>query len=256
MIVDADVHISPEKEESHISAEEALRRMDRCGVERALCWLQPPYMREIDEANEYVFQATRRWPERIIGFGWANPRLGLDRARDTVKKCVEEYGFAGVKLNGAQDDYVIDDPELAIPVVEAVAATGKVLAFHVGADAFENTHPFRVGRIATAFPDTRILMVHMGGVGWANLTRSAVEVASEHPNVFLIGSAVRSYPILYAIETLGPERLSFGSDTPFEPMHVEVARYKALLSYLPQSAQEQVMGRNILRILGLQDDKE
>ena len=256
LIVDADVHISPVKEKGYISAEEAIRRMDRAGVERALCWLQPPYIRETDKANKYVFQATRRWPKRIIGFGWANPRLGVEHARDTVKKCIEEYGFAGVKLNGAQDDYVIDDPELAMPVVEAVVAAGKVLAFHTGADAPENTHPFRVAKIAAAFPETKILMVHMGGVGWRNLTRSAVEVALEHPNLFLIGSAVRSYPILNAIEALGPKRLCFGSDTPFEPMYVEVARYKALLSDLAQPAQEQIFGRNILHILGLEGGQE
>ena len=256
LIVDADVHISPVEEKGYISAEEAIRRMDEAGVERALCWLQPPFIRETDAGNEYVFQATRRWPRRIIGFGWANPRLGVEQAKDTVKKCIEEYGFAGVKMNGAQDDYVIDDPALAMPVIETIVATGKAPAFHSGADAPENTHPFRVGKIAAAFPETKILMVHMGGVGWDNLSRSAVEMALEHPNLFLIGSAVRSYPILNAIETLGPKRLCFGSDTPFEPMDVEVAKYKALLSHLPQSAQEQIFGRNILRILELKADQE
>ena len=252
MIVDADVHISPYREGNRISAEEAILRMDRSGVARALCWLQPPYRREIAESNAYVHKAARQWPDRIIGFGWANPMLGVQQARDDARRCIEEYGLAGVKLNGAQDGYLIDDPKLALPVIETIAEVGAVLAFHVGADAFENTHPFRVAKIAAAFPRLRILMVHMGGVGHADLTRSAIEFAGRHANLFLIGSAARSGAILSAIAALGPRRVCFGSDTPFEPMHVEVARYQALLGDLPEVDRGQVMGRNILRILDRQ----
>ena len=255
-IVDADVHISPYGEGNRISADEAVRRMDRSVVDKGLCWLQPPYLKHLEESNEYVFQAGLQWPDRIIGFGWANPRLGVGKAKETVRKCVEEYGFPGVKLNGAQDGYPIDDPEVAMPVIEQIAAAGKVLAFHVGADAFENTHPFRVAKIAEAFPATKILMVHMGGVGHADLTRSAIEFASRHPNLFLIGSAVRSSAILAAIDTLGADRVCFGSDTPFEPMHVEAARYQALLGDLPEQARQRVMGRNILRILGRSENED
>ena len=95
MIVDADVHISPAQESNQISAEEAISRMDRAGVQRAVCWLQPAYMRELDESNKYVFEASKRWPERIIGFGWANPRLGVEKAKTAARTCIEQYGFAG-----------------------------------------------------------------------------------------------------------------------------------------------------------------
>lgn len=101
MIIDADTHISPTGEDaSAITINELLRRMDRAGVDRALAWLRPPYMREINESNAHVYRATRQHPERVLGFGWADPRLGLDKARDAVKRCVEDYGFYGVKLNG------------------------------------------------------------------------------------------------------------------------------------------------------------
>jgi len=147
MIIDADTHISPTAEDGmSITYDDLVRRMDRAGVEKALTWLRPPYLREIDESNAYVYQAVRQFPDRILGFGWADPRLGVERARSMVHRCIDEYGFYGVKLNGAQNSFYIDDPELSLPVIEEIAATGKLLAFHVGADAFEETHPFRVGR--------------------------------------------------------------------------------------------------------------
>ena len=252
MIVDADVHISPTPQGGNsIGIDEALRRMDRSGVDRALVWLQPPYERsEVTAGNAYVYRATREHPDRFIGFGWADPSLGVERALEEVRRCTEEYGFAGVKLNGAQNGFVIDDPEIALPVVDAIAATGTVLALHIGGDAPEQTHPTRAGAIARRRPDLRIMMVHMGGAAFHDLSRSAIEVAAAHQNITIIGSAIRPIPILTAIKRIGADRVCFGSDTPFELMHVEVAKYLALLDgELPSDGRAKVMGGSILRVL-------
>ena len=253
MIIDADTHISPTGEDARaITFEDLLRRMDRAGVDMALTWLRPPYMREIDASNAYVHQAMQAHPDRILGFGWADPRLGLDKARDAVKRCIDDYGFHGVKLNGAQNSYYIDDPQISIPIVEEIARTGKLLAFHVGTDAFEATHPFRVAKIAGMFPGVQILMVHMGGVGHADLSNAAIEMAQECPNLTLIGSAVRAVAVLKAIKTLGADRVCFGSDTPFALMHVEVAKYNALLDgEVTLEEQQMIMAGNIARLVGL-----
>ena len=252
MIIDADTHISSTGEDTYaITCEELIRRMDDAGVDRALTWLRPPYMRDITPSNRYVFEAVRAHPDRLLGFGWVDPHFGLERARDEIKRCLEEYQFFGVKLNGAQNSFYIDDPHLSIPLIETIARYGQRVAFHVGADAFEFTHPFRVGKIAKMFPELTILMVHMGGVGFADLTSAAIEIAKEHPNLILIGSGVRFEAVLRAIHQLGAERVCFGSDTPFSLMHVCVAAYQALLRDLTPFEQDLVMGGNLARVLGL-----
>jgi predicted TIM-barrel fold metal-dependent hydrolase len=253
LIIDADTHISPTGEDANaITIDELLRRMDRAGVAKALTWLRPPYIREIDESNTYVHQAVQQHPDRILGFGWADPRLGLGKAKDAVKRCVEEYGFYGVKLNGAQNSYYIDDPEISLPIVEEIAKTGKLLAFHVGTDAFEATHPFRVAKIAKMYPEVQILMVHMGGVGYADLSNAAIEMAQERPNLTLIGSAVRAVAVLKAVQVLGADRVCFGSDTPFALMHVEVAKYNVLLDgEVTLEEKQKIMAGNIARLMGL-----
>jgi len=253
MIIDADVHISPTSEGGNsITIDELLRRMERAGVDKALTWLQPPYRREVDQANRYVYEATKNFPDRILGFGWVDPNLGVEKAKDMVKKAIYDYGFFGVKLNGAQNNFYIDDLILSFPLIEEIAKTGKLLAFHVGADAYEQTHPFRVGKVAKLFPQTQILMVHMGGASFADLSNAAIEIAQKHTNLILIGSAVRSIPILKAIKTLGASRVCFGSDTPFELMHVEVAKYHALLDgEVSVEEKYQIMAGNIIRLLGL-----
>ena len=139
-----------------------------------------------------------------------------------------------------------------MPVIEAIASAGSVLALHVGADAYDHTHPARVATIARAFPALRILVVHMGGAAFHDLSGAAITVAEEYPNLTLIGSAVRSAPILTAIHTLGAGRVCFGSDTPFELMHVELAKYRALLDgEISPEEMAGVMGGNIARVLGL-----
>jgi hypothetical protein len=252
MIVDADCHISPLKEGPNIPADELLKRMDRAGVDKALVWLAPPYRREIDESNAYVSQAVRAHPDRLLGFGWADPRLGVQKAREMARRCIHQYGFHGVKLNGAQNDFFIDDPKLSMPLVEEIAKTGKLLAFHCGVDAYERTHPFRIAKIARQFPETQILCVHMGGVGFPDLSKAMIEMAQECPNLHLVGSMVHHASVLDAIKTLGTGRVSFGSDTPFALMHVCVAEYNALLDgEVTPEEKAQVMGGNLLRLLAV-----
>jgi len=252
MIVDADCHISPFEEGVNITVEELLRRMDRSGVDKALVWLIPSYMRQIDEANAYVHAAVKAHPDRLLGFGWTDPRLGVQKARDMVRKCVEDYGFFGVKLNGAENDFFVDDPGVSMPVVEEIAATGKLIAFHCGMDAFEQTHPFRIAKIAKRFPERQILCVHMGGVGFPDMSRAVIEMAQECPNVHLVGSMVNHLSVLEAIRSVGARRVCFGSDTPFALMHVCVATYNALLEgETTADGKADVMGGNLLRLLGL-----
>jgi uncharacterized protein len=254
MIVDADTHISPTPQGGNsLTIDELLARMDRAGVDKALTWLQPPYLRnETSAGNAYVYQAMRAHPDRILGFGWLDPHLGRESAEAEIKRGVEEYGFFGFKLNGAQNGFVIDDERLVLPIIEAVARTGKVLAFHIGADSPENTHPTRLGAIARRYPEMRFIMVHMGGAAYPDLSRTAIEVAAEHPNITIIGSAIGPIPILDGIRTLGANRICFGSDTPFELMHVELAKYRELLDgEVSEDEQGMILAGNLLRLIRL-----
>jgi predicted TIM-barrel fold metal-dependent hydrolase len=249
MIIDADCHITPVRGGVNIQGEELLHRMDYAGVDKALTWLQPAYFPDVEAGNALVYEATKKHPDRILGFGWADPHFGIDTAKDQVKRCVEGYGFYGVKLNGAQNYYYIDSEDMALPLIEEIAKTGAILAFHIGTDAYEATHPFRLAKVATRFPETQILCVHMGGVAFHDLSNAAIEFAQECPNITMIGSGVRATGILKAIKTLGADRVCFGSDTPFAMMHVELAMYEALMrDEISEEEKSLILGGNIQRL--------
>jgi hypothetical protein len=251
LIIDADTHIAPTG--GAFTIEEHLARMERAGIDKTLTWLKPDYEGEGIEGHlAYVDEAVQRYPDKILGFGWADPTVGVEHARRMVRRCVEDYGFYGVKLNGAQNDYIIDDPDLALPVVEEIAKTGAMLAFHIGPDAYENTHPLRAEKIARRYPELPILMVHMGMTD-RDMNRAVVEVAGRCPNMYLIGSATDDKAVLYAIQELGADRVLFGTDAPFRRPHVIRAMYEAALRYEVSEAEAaQVMGGNAARLFGLE----
>lgn len=252
MIVDADCHLCSQKfDATAVLADDLIEMMDRAEVDKALVWLRPPYNKDIGPENRAVHDAHAKYPDRLLPLGWTNPRLGREAAEAAITQCFEEYGFLGIKFNGAQDDYVIDDDTVAMPLLEKAAAYGKPIAFHIGADFYENTHPYRLGRIAARFPEIPFLMVHMGGAGVPPLARAAIETARDHDNITLVGSAIAANPIIAALEALGPDRICFGSDVPFAPMHVQLAMFQAIMRDMPEADKAKVLGTNILRVLGV-----
>ncbi|MCL1796678.1 MAG: amidohydrolase family protein [Clostridia bacterium] len=249
MIIDADVHLSL-TERNGLTAEQALRGMDRAGIDRANIWLQPPYMRAIDDANLYIHQAAALHPDRFAPSGWVDPNYGLDRAMETLLRCTDIYGMRVIKLNGAQNSFYIDDEPL-FKLYAALDERKCGLALHIGADFYDFTHPTRAVKIAKAFPDLRILVVHMGGAGVPNLAKASIEAAAACPNMLLVGSAISYLSVMEAIRTLGAGRVCFGSDAPFAMMHVEKAAYDAFLPDVTDSAgYQKVMGENIADFLG------
>ncbi len=253
MIIDADTHISPTGEDfADFALGAHMERMARSGVDKTLTWLKPDYEGTgIEGHNAYVYQAMQRYPDQILGFGWADPTVSVEHAIQMVHRCIDDYGMHGVKLNGAQNGYYIDDPELSLPVIDEIARTGKLLAFHIGPDAYERTHPFRAAKIARAYPEMGILMVHMGMTS-RDMSDAVIEMAQECPNMYLVGSATTAGAVLKAIQILGADRVCFGTDAPFQIQHVVRAMYEALLEdELSESERALVMGGNIARLFAL-----
>ena len=256
MVIDADTHISPQPEGGlSIHAEELIRRMDKAGVDKALTWVHPPYIKtRLNEYVQYVYESTKKFPDRLYGLGWVDPHLGIESAIELTKKCMHEYGFYGIKLNGSQNGYYIDDQELTYPLIEIVAECRGIVAFHSANDDPTHVHPYLVERIAKDFPDTKILLIHMGGESYGkDLSRAAIEAAEHCKNITLVGSEVVKPSLIKALKVLGSNRVAYGSDTPFAHMGAEVAAYKVILEDIgfSKTEKDQVMGKNIAKLIGV-----
>ena len=109
--------------------------------------------------------------------------------------------------------------------------------------------PYRLGRIAQRFPETRFLLIHIGGAGVPSLHRAAIEVAQAHPNITLIASNVQEHAVEMAIQSLGAQRVCFGSDAPFRMQHVQLAMYQAMLRDASNEDKAWFFGKSIAQVL-------
>ena len=95
MRIDADCHLAAPSNGTGIGADELLRRLDQVGVDKAITWPMVSYTRDIAPDNAAIYQARRAHPDRIIPFGGVNPMLGVDVAKDELKRCIERVRGAG-----------------------------------------------------------------------------------------------------------------------------------------------------------------
>ncbi len=252
MIFDTDAHMSPYRNfEKSINAEELVENMARAGIDRSLCWLLPQGVTDVTESNRYIYESTRRYSQ-LVPFGWANIREGTEKAIRDAEQCLGEFGCVGVKLNGAQNEYAIDSAP-ALAVCERIAALGGVIAFHIGVDSPDFTNPLRAGHVADRFPETPVMMVHMGGAGdgTSDCADAVIAVAKQHPNMMLVGSAIRIGRVEQAIRDLGPDRVMFGSDAPFFDAKKCVEDYRAMLARFDAGTAEKVLSGNAGRLFGM-----
>ncbi len=251
MTIDGDTHVSLAG--GGFSLDRQLAALDRARIDKALVWLSPHHYHgaEIAEHNAFIARAARQHPGRLIPFGWADPRVSVENAIEVVRRAADEWGFIGVKLNGAQNNFYIDDPELALPVAEEIAKHGMMIAFHIGPDAYERTHPWRAAHVAKRFPETPVLLIHMGMTS-GEMNRAVCEAAEECPNMILVASATGDVEALAAIRRLGASRVCFGSDWPFRKIHVVRAMFEASLpDDLSTAEMELFMGGNLQRLFRL-----
>lgn len=249
--IDADTHISSEKTSIRISAEQLVEQMDRIGISRSLVWLHPNQREDEDcdfEAqNRYIYESSQRYPDRLLPVGWVNPRVyDFSQIQEQILRQTGEYGFQGIKMNGAQNFYDLLDPIISLPVIEAIARQHVFLAFH--SDANIKTHPDKIASLAGLYPEVPILLVHMGQPA----CQAAIAAAEQHDNILLIGSGMPVLsPVLMAVRTLGSKRVCFGSDAPFSDAETAAANYRSLLEgQISDSEMEDVIGGNLLRFFG------
>jgi predicted TIM-barrel fold metal-dependent hydrolase len=246
-IVDADTHLIHDKPNiPSIDLDGIVRRMDACGVDRAIVWPSSNYDRAMAPDNAVVAEGARRHRDRLIGFGRLNPRLGLEDNLAEVDRCRNTLGLRGFKFIPHLDDYPIDSERLVFPIIERAASLGAVIGIHCDVHHPTLCHPWQVGRVAEAFPGVSILMVHIGKPAGVN---SAVDIALRHKNITVIGSDIAEpFLIRRAVDRLGADRVCFGSDTPFFSMRVALTVYAEALDGLTKEQTAQVMGENLLRV--------
>ena len=108
--------------------------------------------------------------------------------------------------------------------------------------------PHSIIQLAEDFPKVRIAMVHMGH-GNGIYIQAAIDLSKKHDNVYLETSGMPMHTkIREAYNTVGSERVFWGSDAPFHHYRVEMLRTE--VCGLPENALEKIFYCNIKQFLG------
>lgn len=235
-----------------ITAEELVDEMDAASVDMALCWQNPAATvypgTEIENfssllaANQYIYDASLRFPDRIIPAGWTDPKaLGLEGALKIVDHCISEFGFAVVKINPAQNEFPIDSDEV-FAIVDRIYSGKAIPAFHFGADT-PYTPPEGLARLAKKYAPHPLLAIHMGGGGASYVeaeetyTKSR-EIGLQNPNIRYILSAKRDTHMesdFIAYQSAGSpfdENLFCASDAPYGRQSWNFGGFRAMFDTL------------------------
>jgi predicted TIM-barrel fold metal-dependent hydrolase len=277
IVIDADVHgtdlATCERKPGGyyhgrpLSLEELVREMDQAGVDMANVWQNPaatiyPGSEEANTeallaANRYLAHGSKQFPGRFIPSGWVDPRAcGMEGAKYISRICVEEFGFAIVKMNPAQNRFPMGSPEV-LAIVEYIAGLGAVPAFHYGADT-PFTPPEGLETVARHLGDWPVIAVHMGGGGAGYLEaehqyHASIALGLRYPNVKYIFSALRDTYIEEAVRVYSEagepfiSNLFCASDAPYGKMRWNFGGFRELLKDHPK--RENLMGGNFARFV-------
>lgn len=249
------IYDHPEREPalSRASADGLLTEMEHTGIDyaviTALPWMEPETCRA---NNAYIARVVREHAPRFIGLGVLPPPQVVPPA-DAVKRMHEAFGLSGVKTIPNWQQFRLDDPMLE-PAIEYMIEhhlilmphTDYLFVHHDQADTAASLY-----NVCLRFPELRILAPHLGGL--LCLHGLYPVVAESFRNILFITTVPKTMTMIrYALDAVGPDKLAFGTDFPFNPPHNQSAVKQAFLDLrLGSAAQKKIAGRNLLNFFGM-----
>jgi len=238
-----------------VGAGQLVTAMDEQGIDRSVTFGFPWQSAELCRRhNDYVLEATARYPDRLIGFCCVDTTN--DQAPAEVARCLEA-GLAGV---GELAFYCSDMDCQTTDGMDAIMALARShnrpVMIHTN-EPVGHHYPGKTSNtlaqiyaLVKQYAGNRIILAHWGGgIFWYNLMKK--EVAETLANVWFDTAAS---PFLYrpdiyrlAIEAAGADRILLGTDYPLLP----IGRYLKEMDQagLSETQKEMIRHSNILALL-------
>lgn len=236
--IDAHNHIGTRHGESQ-TGDELVARLDAAGVDLACIF---PFV-EGEFSNDDVDRAMAEHPSRFVPFLAVNPWT-QDAAVSEVHRRADQ-GYKGLKLHPTLHGYHLSDLGLTGPVLDAARERGLVVICH-GASDLRNAPP-EFALTAAAYPEIPFLMAH-SGTFWSH--GQAIRLAEDLPNLYLETSRVPTFEVAESVRILGPEKVIWGTDSPYVNYTVEYEKMAHVTR--SQEGRDLVLGGNLLRLLGME----
>ena len=239
------------------TAEDVLAGMAASGVDRTVLLGFP--WRDLGACvaqNDYVIDAVRRFPDRLLGFAIVPPATGDPAARE-LDRCLAA-GLVGCgELGPDGQNFDPADPAVLGPIAEVLVAHGRPLLIHSseplghGYPGKGTVYPQKLLAGATAFPALTWILAHWGG--GLPFYELMPEVAEALRNVYY-DTAASTYLYRFdifplAVRLVGAGRILWGTDYPLLGQARFLARVRA--AGLTAEDEAAILGGNAARLFGL-----
>ncbi len=239
MIFDAHVHMMDNEGRR---LDDVLQLMEENQIDRAA--IMPGGTFKPD--NDYTAAAKRKHPDKFEALAWINPHFGTE-AVEECRRRIRDDGFRGIKIHPTFHACSFERHEdVLAPLMELAAEEDVPVLFHTGDYPFCLPQSFDMA--AAAYPATKIIMGHMSlSFIWNNYV---VKLAAKRPNIYLETSQYPLIPVIQeAIDTLGSERVIYGSDMTSISPAAEITKLNCLT--MSDADRENVFAKNIMRLMNL-----
>ena len=221
---------------------------DKLGIDQLCCSIltprRPATAEGFRECNQWMAEAMKRFPGRVLGYCYVNPSYPQE-ALDDIRRCVLDRGFMGIKL---YNEHTCTEP-VVFPIVELSIELRVPILHHAGHSHYfvtDQPHISDGGHLAelgARYPEARLICAHVGGGGDGEWTIKALRHAK---NVYLdtSGSVVDEGIVDMAARILGVDRLLFGCD-----MSMTAGVGKIRGAQLSPEDKRKILGGNMLALL-------
>lgn len=256
MVIDSFVQMGPgvvnhrkrlvQPIEDTSTAEGVIAVMDRAGIDRSIAFapkwvgggiVDPTY----EQGNRAIYEAARKYPQRIMGWARVNPNYGPVAVKE-LEKCLTEYGFKGLMLDPEWDNFHPSDRELVYPLIETAKAHRVPVMFN---SWYCPSEPALFWEVANDFPEVPVVIAHLGG----RLTVDAAFIAERAPNIYLETSD-HMYRLGAFARRLGMHRILFGSNMPFTVPESEIYKV-SVRKNLTEDEKQMILGGSAIKLFKL-----
>ena len=238
-IFDAHAHLGKWAGFDPVQLEDHINEMDRIGIDVTAVSSLLALSGEIQRGNDRVAEAMARYPGRFIGYAHVSAAYQESMIPE-LDRCFANPGFKGIKLYqvGVQYDDRVYDPVYAF----ARDHNAPVLADTWGGDLVG------LEKAAERHPEVAFFAAHAGS---AFAYEEYMRKAKDLPNLYLDLTYSREHTnmIEYFVETLGADRIIWGSDVPLFSMAHQIS--KVLFARIPDEDKRKILYYTAARLFGL-----
>ncbi len=225
--------------------DEFARYLDRTGVQRGIinnvrCQLAKS-PKDFIEGNREVARYVEKYKGRFLGACVVNP-LFIDEALREIEDCRRQLGFVWVgELCNYTVPYQYTVKEFE-KLVEQVVKLNMVLDVHTELEEMEF--------IIQKFPQATIVFPHFGDGQEYDHIFKRIDLVAKNPNCYLDTSGYghdRVGMLEYAVKTIGPDRVLFGSDFSINCPATVLARVEN--AFISEEQKRKILHENLQALL-------